>query len=112
MADQDDRRHQGRRPPEQTVQNTRIPDMGPEGGGPATPGRAGTGMGVDTGDYTDVPPDTTPDGPSTTVTVGEDTGQRRDLPDQDGPNQDGVPPTPKNYNEKRRRAAEDRDRDG
>ncbi|WP_431857688.1 hypothetical protein [Azospirillum sp.] len=48
MADQDDRGRAG-----QTVQNTRIPDMGSEGGGPVTPGRAGRGMGVSTGDYTE-----------------------------------------------------------
>ena len=85
MADQDERGRAG-----QTVQNTRVPDMGPAGGGPVTPGRAGRGMGVSTGDYTEAPPLTTPGGPGATVTAGEDAGQRRDLPDQHA-----APPTPK-----------------
>ncbi|MBP2296531.1 hypothetical protein [Azospirillum rugosum] len=71
-----------------------APDFGPVGGGePVTPGRAGQGMGVSTGDYGEAPPEparSAADGPATTVTVGEDTGQRRDLPDQDA-----APPTPK-----------------
>ena len=97
MADQDESGREGR-----GVPNARTPDMGPEGGGPVTPGRAGKGMGVSTGDYTDTPPLTSPGGPGTTVTVGEDTGQRRDLPDQHA-----APPTPKADQGKRPRNAED-----
>lgn len=97
---------------ERAQRPTGAADFGPVGGGePVTPGRAGQGMGVSTGDSTQAPPEparTTADGPATTITVGEDTGQRRDLPDQDGPDQDGVPPTPKADAGKRpRRAAED-----
>jgi len=97
MADQDDRKREG-----QTVQNARTPDMGPEGGGPVTPGRAGRGMGVSTGDYTEAPPLTSPGGPGTTATAGEGTGQRRDLPDQHA-----APPTPKADAGKRPRNAEE-----
>ncbi|HYG86082.1 MAG TPA: hypothetical protein VD978_07465 [Azospirillum sp.] len=92
MADQDDRKRR-----EQTTRNEPIPDMDSEGGGPVTPGRAGQGMGVPTGDYTDAPANSA-GGPETTVTVGEDTGQRRDLPDQHA-----APPTPRDNADKRPR---------
>jgi len=99
MADRDGDKRQ-----EQITQNTGTPDMGLEGDGPVTPGRAGAGMGVSVGDYTDVPPppQSTSDGPATTVTVGEDTGQRRDLPDQHA-----TPPTPKDNAGKRARSREE-----
>ena len=97
MADQDKHKREG-----QTVQNAHTPDMGVEGGGPATPGRAGRGMGVSTGDYTQAPPLASPGGPATTATAGEGTGQRRDLPDQHA-----APPTPKTEAGKRPRNAEE-----
>ncbi|WP_029009781.1 hypothetical protein [Azospirillum halopraeferens] len=74
----------------QTVTNERAPDFGPMGAGGGTSGRAGRGMGVGTGDYTDAPP-ASGGGPRTTDTVGEDTGQTR------GPASgrlSDVPPTP------------------
>lgn len=51
MNDQDDRKRR-----EQVTRNQPVPDMDAQGGGPVTPGRAGQGMGVPTGDYTDAPP--------------------------------------------------------
>jgi len=101
MADQDDRKDE-----EQITRNTGNPDMGAEGRGPLLPGRAGMGMGVSTGDYTDLPPPApeTSAGPATTVTVGADTGQRRDLPDQHA-----VPPNPHDDKGKRPRRHEEDD---
>ncbi len=71
------------------VSNADSPNPGALGGGPITPGRAGQGMGVETG-TADEMPHIVGGGPSVTVTVGDDTGQRRDLPDQHA-----APPTPK-----------------
>lgn len=82
------------------VSNADSPNPGAQGGGPVTPGRAGPGMGVGTGSSDDLP-HTVGGGPSTTVTVGEDTGQRRDLPDQHA-----APPTPKEDAGKRPRNRE------
>lgn len=62
-------------------QDERTPDMGPEGGGPVTPGRAGRGMGVSMGDYTEAPLSSL-GGSGTTATAGEGTEQRRDFSDQ------------------------------
>jgi hypothetical protein len=72
MTAQDDRKSA-----EQTVRNQPTPDPGPYGGGATPPGRSGMGMGVSTGDYTEAPA-SDGGGPETTVTVGKDTGQKRD----------------------------------
>ncbi|WP_247872080.1 hypothetical protein [Azospirillum sp. TSO35-2] len=80
--------------------NADAPNAGAYGGGPITPGRAGQGMGVATGTADDTP-GTLGGGPETTVTVGADTGQRRDLPDQHA-----APPTPKSDAGKRPRNRE------
>ncbi|HYD65776.1 hypothetical protein [Azospirillum sp.] len=51
-----DKRQSTEQTPEQTVENAQTPTHGAITGGPPTPGRAGNGMGVSTGDYTDAPP--------------------------------------------------------
>ncbi|WP_188260292.1 hypothetical protein [Azospirillum tabaci] len=71
-----------------------------KGGGPVTPGRAGQGMGV-SGGAPEGAPASAADGPEVTETVGADTGQRRDLPDQHA-----APPTPKEEAGKRPRNRE------
>lgn len=78
------------RSPEQTVRNTQTPTHGAISGGPPTPGRAGSGMGVSTGDYTDAPPPGD-GGPEVTETAGADTGRRGDQPRG---HVSDVPPTP------------------
>ncbi|MBP2311967.1 hypothetical protein [Azospirillum soli] len=72
MAERDNRKAE-----DQTVESHPTPgSASPADGGPL-PGRAGMGMGESTGDYTDAQT-STGGGPETTVTVGKDTGQKRD----------------------------------
>ncbi|HYH18209.1 MAG TPA: hypothetical protein VD995_06290 [Azospirillum sp.] len=85
-----DKRKPPEQPPEQTVRNAQTPTHGTISGGPPTPGRAGSGMGVPTGDYTDAPPGGH-GGPEVTETAGADTGRRGDPPRG---NTSNVPPTP------------------
>lgn len=66
--------HRDRVPLQHPVEGDEADNAGATGGS----SRSGHGLGVSRGDYTDVPEEKPGDGAGTTVTVGKDTGQRRD----------------------------------